>query len=137
MAVAESETSRILLNKLDVVAPRTGIVDSLPFKIGDQAPVGAPLVVLLVGKSPYARIYVPEQRRLEVSVGTVVRVFVDGRTAPLSGEVRMIRGEPSFTPYYALTGKDTARLSYVAEVTLGEDAADLPVGLPVTVEIGE
>ena len=33
----------------------------------------------------------------------------------------MIRSEPSFTPYFALIGKDAARLSYLAEVQL--DAA--------------
>jgi HlyD family secretion protein len=46
----------------------------------------------------------------------------------------MIRSEPSFTPYYALTGEDAARLSYLAEVSLGSDAAELPAGLPVRVE---
>jgi HlyD family secretion protein len=48
----------------------------------------------------------------------------------------MIRTEPTFTPYYALIGKDAARLSYVAEI--GVDAnQDLPAGLPVRVEFGE
>jgi len=45
-----------------------------------------------------------------------------------------VRSEPSFTPYYALSGDDAARLSYLAEVTLGNDAAQLPPGLPVRVE---
>jgi len=38
-----------------------------------------------------------------------------------------------FTPYYALTGADAARLSYIAEVALGKDARKLPAGLPVHV----
>ena len=46
----------------------------------------------------------------------------------------MIRSEPSFTPYYALIGEDAARLSYLAEVSLGGEAAELPAGLPVRVE---
>ena len=49
----------------------------------------------------------------------------------------MIRSEPAFTPYYALTGKDAARLSYLAEVSLDRDAADLPAGVPVRVELGD
>jgi HlyD family secretion protein len=63
-------------------------------------------------------------------------VFVDGRAAPLAGRVRTIRNDPVFTPYYALIGKDAARLSYLAEIELGADAADLPAGLPVRVEFG-
>jgi HlyD family secretion protein len=46
----------------------------------------------------------------------------------------MIRSEPSFTPYYALIGKDAARLSYLAEVELGRPTGELPAGLPVRVE---
>jgi HlyD family secretion protein len=135
-ALAQADAQRILLDKLDVVAPRVARVDSLPYRLGDQAPVGAPLAILLAGDAPYARIYVPEQVRADVKVGDPLRVFVAGRAQPLAGKVRMIRSEPVFTPYYALIGDDAARLSYLAEVTLGADAAELPAGLPVRVEFG-
>jgi HlyD family secretion protein len=133
-AEAEVETQAVSLEKLDVTAPRAGVVESLPYKLGDQAPVGASLAVLLVGDAPYARVYVPEPLRVRVRVGQRVEVHVDGYEQALAGTVRMIRSEPSFTPYYALTGEDAARLSYLAEVTLTDEAArDLPVGLPLRV----
>jgi HlyD family secretion protein len=133
-AEAAEAAQRAVLEKLDVVAPRAGRVDSLPYRLGDQAPVGAPLVVLLVGDAPYARVYVPEPIRARVAVGDAARVLVAGKEGALTGRVRMIRSEPSFTPYYALTGEDAARLSYLAEVSLGADAAELPAGLPLRVE---
>lgn len=134
-AEAQAAGQQVTLDKLRVLAPRAGIVDSLPFKRGDQPPLGAPLATLLVGDAPYARIYVTEPIRLGVKVGDVARVFVDGRQQMLPGRVRMIRSEPSFTPYFALIGKDAARLSYLAEIELtGKDAQDLPAGLPVRVE---
>ena len=133
-AEAQASAQVATLDKLDVRAPRAGRIDSLPYKLGDQAPVGAPLAILLVGDAPYARIYVPETLRANVKVGDKARVFVDGRDAALAGTVRMIRSEASFTPYYALVGKDAARLSYLAEIALGKDAAQLPAGLPVRVE---
>jgi HlyD family secretion protein len=135
-AEAQASAQEVSLEELTVVAPRDGLVDSLPYEIGDRAPVGAPLAILLVGPAPYARIYVPEPVRVDVHVGQRARVFVDGRDKPFDGRVRMIRSEPSFTPYYALIGDDAARLSYLAEVQLTEpDAADLPAGLPVRVEL--
>ena len=134
-AQANSQAQRVLLGKLDVVAPRDGVVDSIPYKLGDQAPVGAPLAILLGGHAPYARIYVPEQQRANVRVGDVVIVHVDGHDHALRGRVRMVRSEPVFTPYYALIGADAARLSYIAEVALGSDAAGLPAGLPLHVEL--
>ena len=134
VAEAQATAQVATLDKLDVRAPRAGRIDSLPYKLGDQAPVGSPLAILLVGEAPYARVYVPETIRANVQVGDKARVFVDGRDAALPGTVRMIRSEASFTPYYALIGKDAARLSYLAEIALGKDAAQLPAGVPVRVE---
>ena len=135
-AEAQAVTQAVTLEKLSVVAPRAGRIDSLPYKLGDQAPVGAPLAVMLVGEAPYARVYVPETQRTYIKVGDELNVRVDGRDQLYRGRVRMIRSEPSFTPYYALSGKDAARLSYVAEVTLlDKQAAQLPAGVPVSVEL--
>lgn len=134
-AEAQAAVEAVTLEKLDLIAPRAGVVDSLPYRLGDQAPVGAPLAVLLVGDAPHARVYVPEPIRANVKVGQSARVFLDGRDGALPGRVRMIRSEPSFTPYYALTGKDAARLSFLAEVEIiGGDRANLPAGVPVRVE---
>lgn len=133
-AAAQASAQKVLLDKLSVLAPRAGRVDRLPYKLGDQAPVGAPLAILLAGDAPYARIYVPVQQRANLHVGDALKVFVAGRDAPYAGTLRMIRSEPVFTPYYALAGEDAARLSYLAEVTLGADAANLAAGIPVRVE---
>jgi HlyD family secretion protein len=87
-----------------------------------------------VGEAPYARVYLPAALRARVAVGSAAQVRIDGRDAPLPGRVRAIRSEPVFTPYYALSGEDAARLSWLAEVDLtGADAAGLPAGLPVRV----
>lgn len=118
--------------RLQVRAPRDGYVDSLPFEVGDQPSTGAALATLLVGDAPYARIYVPSPLRAAVKVGSLADVRVEGVDRPLRGRVRAIRSEPSFTPYYALSGEDAARLSYLAEVAL-EEAGGLPAGLPLSV----
>ncbi len=133
----QARAQRVYLDKLRIVAPRDGIIDSIPYRLGDQPPVGAPLAIELVGSSPYARIYVPEPLRASVHDGDTVTVHVDGRDKAFTGHVRMIRREPVYTPYYALNGEDVARLSYLAEVSLGKDAATLPAGLPVRVELPE
>jgi HlyD family secretion protein len=135
-AEAQAAAQTVSLDKLQIVAPRDGRIDSLPYKLGDQAPLGAPLAILLVGDAPYARVYVPEPMRANVKIGDGATVHVDGRE-DLIGRVRAIRSEPSFTPYYALSGKDAARLSYLAEIVFDQsakNAGDLPAGLPVRVE---
>jgi len=137
-AAAAVEAARAALKALELTrerltvrAPRAGRVDALPFRAGDQPPVGAELVSMLVGDTPYARVFIPAPRRAAIDVGTRFEVHVEGVDAPFMATVRSIRSEPSFTPYYALTGDDASRLVYRAELVL-DGGADLPAGLPVT-----
>ena len=132
-ARATATAQSVLLDKLTLVAPRAGRVDSLPYKLGDQPGAGAPLGVLLVGEAPYARVYLPQALRNRLAVGDRLRVQIQPAGQVFDGRVRMIRSDPVFTPYFALTGQDAERLSYLAEISLGKEAAALPVGAPVQV----
>ena len=127
------ETLKLTRERLTVRAPRAGRVDALPFKPGDQPPVGAELVSMLVGDTPYARVFVPAPQRPQLAIGSRFEVHVQGVDTPFPATLRSIRSEPSFTPYYALAGDDASRLVYRAELVLeGEGVADLPAGLPLT-----
>jgi HlyD family secretion protein len=133
-ATAQTAAQRVLFDKLTLVAPRDGVIDNLPYRLGDQPPVGAPLVIMLAGDAPHARIHVPEALRAGVKVGQAAQVRVAGNDRVWPGIVRMIRSDPTFTPYYALTGQDVSRLSYLAEIQLTTEARDLPAGLPLQAE---
>ncbi len=121
--------------RLEVRAPRAGVVDALPYEIGERPPAGGVVAVMLAGGAPYARVFVPAALRANVAPGTTARVRVDGIEAPFAARVRSVSQEASFTPYYALTEHDRGRLSYVAELDLTDAAAQrLPSGLPVEAE---
>ena len=129
-ALAEAE---LTLERLTVRAPRAGVVDALPFRPGDQPPVGAAVVSLLVGDAPYARVFVPAPKRTGLERGDRFVVRVEGVERDLTATLRTVRSEPSFTPYYALAGDDSTRLVYRAELLLeGDGLLDLPAGLPLT-----
>ena len=136
-ARASLDTLKLTRERLTVRAPRAGRIDALPFRVGDQPPVGAELVSMLVGDTPYARVFVPAPRRTEVEAGTRFEIHVEGVATPFTAKLRSIRSEPSFTPYYALAGDDASRLVYRAELLLdgGAGVAELPAGLPVTAEL--
>ena len=134
LAAAEARLAAAVRNaeRLRLVAPRPGTIESLPFEVGDQPARGATIATLLVGDHPHARVYVPASWRVEVAVGTRFAVEVEGVEAPYAAHVRSLAAEPAFTPYYALTGDDASRLVYLAELELEDaSAAKLPVGLPV------
>ncbi|MEZ5463632.1 MAG: HlyD family efflux transporter periplasmic adaptor subunit [Lysobacteraceae bacterium] len=129
-AVTQAE---VALDKLSVHAPMDGIIESLPYRLGDHPAAGAPLAILLTGDRPYARIYVPESQRVGLRIGDELQVDVSGREPSITGRLRWIAADAAFTPYFALSGQDAARLSYPAEVALDDAAKDLPTGLPVVV----
>lgn len=123
------------LQDLSIVATRDGILDNLPWNLGERVTVGSPLAIVLAGKVPFARIYVPEPYRILLQTGAELTVHVDGLEQPIRGRLRWISTEPAFTPYYALNQEERSRLMYLAEVQLPDDFAKLPNGVPVQVDL--
>lgn len=132
-AILSSEKKK--LQDLSVVATRSGILDNLPWNLGERVTAGSPLAIVLAGKAPFARVYVPEPFRVKVKHGDELIVHVDGIEKPLRGRLRWIATQPAFTPYYALNQQERAGLMYLAEVQLPDSQADLPNGIPAQVEL--
>jgi HlyD family secretion protein len=124
----------VLLGRLTLVAPVEGVIEALPYRLGERPVAGAPVVIMLDGGMPYARVYIPEPQRAPLRAGQALKVRVDGIGEPLTGTLRYIAGEASFTPYFSLTQRDRSRLAFLAEIDLPEPAARaLPAGVPVEV----
>ena len=140
-AVAQTKAlldqTRIDLERLTTSAPVDGVVDSFLFEPGERPNKGQPMVILLAGQQPYARIYVPEALRARVAPGDKVLVLVDGISEPIEGRFRWIASEAAFTPYFALTEHDRGRLTFLAKIDIKVKGARLPDGLPVEVELAE
>jgi HlyD family secretion protein len=134
-ARASERDAALREQRLEVRAPRAGVIDALPYEVGERPPAGGVVAVLLAEGAPYARVYVPAATRAHVAPGDAARVRIDGVEGALAARVRSVSQDASYTPYYALTQHDRGRLSYVAELDLTDPSArDLPNGLPVEVE---
>jgi HlyD family secretion protein len=131
---ARRDAIRVDLDRHTTRAPVDGIADSRLFELGERPAPGQPLMIMLGGNQPYARVFVPETIRVNITAGTRARLYVDGLDNPLEGRVRWISSESAFTPYYALTEHDRGRLSYVAKVDVVEERERLPDGVPLEVE---
>lgn len=131
---ARLEALQVDLERHRPQAPVDAIVDSRLYELGEQPATGQPMLILLSGAQPYARVYIPESHRVHVRPGTKARVYVDGLAQPLAGTVRWVASEAAFTPYFALTEHDRGRLSYLAKVDILGARDRLPDGVPVEVE---
>ncbi|MCJ7556685.1 MAG: hypothetical protein MUP90_07200 [Gammaproteobacteria bacterium] len=132
---AKMAQKQIDLQRLGTAAPVDGVVDSLLLLAGERPVPGQPMVIMLSGQQPYARVYIPEAIRVNVAPGTGARVFVDGRAEPIAGRVRWVASEASFTPYFALTEHDRGRLTYLAKIDLDIPGERLPDGVPLEIEL--
>jgi len=137
-AEAQLRAQQLTLDRLTIRAPQPGRIDALPFHVGERPKAGAVLAVLLGGKAPYARVYVPEPLRARLTPGHAAQVYVDGIATAFAAHLRSIDSDPAFTPYFALNERDRSRLSYFAKVELrGKDIEQLPAGAPVRVEFAK
>ncbi|WP_417226243.1 HlyD family secretion protein [Amphritea sp.] len=123
------------LADLTIIATRDGILDNLPWNLGERVTAGSPLAIVLAGKAPHARVYIPEPYRINLNVGDSLTIHVDGLEEAITGTLSWIATEPAFTPYYALNQEERARLMYLAEVQLPDSQANLPNGIPTQVEL--
>lgn len=135
LKAAEASVKRIQLDieRLKVHAPVDGMLDKRLYQLGERPQVGAIVAVILDGSRTYARIYVPEPLRASVQPGEKLQVRIDGIDKAMTGTVRWVSTDASFTPYFALTEHDRSRLSYLAEVDV-PDASSLPSGVPLEVD---
>ena len=135
LEAAEAGITRIELDieRLKIYAPVDGMLDKRLYQLGERPQPGATVSVILDNSRTYARIYVPESLRSLIQPGEKLDVRVDGNTHAMTGTVRWVSADASFTPYFALTEHDRSRLSYLAEIDL-PDAASLPSGVPLEVD---
>ncbi len=132
---ARRDAAAVDLARHETVSPVDGIADSRLFELGERPARGQPLMVVLGGKQPYARVYVPEKLRARVTVGGRAVIHVDGLEAALDGRVRWVSSEAAFTPYYALTERDRDRLTFLAKIDIVTERPRLPDGVPVEVDL--
>ena len=125
-----------LLADLTLVASRDGVLEDLPYHIGERVPQGAALAVIAADAAPYARVYLPQTALSQFNLGQQVQIRVDGQSQPIAGIVRKIATEASFTPYFALHQAERVHLMYVTEISLNTELT-LATGLPVQLALPE
>ena len=134
-AKAQLVLERHKLGELTIKATRNGILDSLPYQLGERVPQHAVVAIVQANSRPYARVYIPEPYKYKVHVGALLPVHVDGVASVMQGKVRWRSVEPAFTPYRNMTEDDRSRLVYLTEIDLPESADSLPSGIPLQVDL--
>ena len=132
-AMAKVSQLELDIARLKIYAPVAGMLDKRLYQLGERPQPGATVAVILDSSRTFARVYVPEPLRSLVQPGKQLDVRIDGISHSMTGAVRWVSADATFTPYFALTEHDRSRLSFLAEVDV-PGAADLPSGVPLEVD---
>jgi HlyD family secretion protein len=115
-------------------APQTGLVFDTFYNKGEWVPAGRPVVALLPPENIKVRAFVPESSLGTISLGSAVKVFVDGINGPFVGSVSYISPRAEYTPPVIYSKESRHKLVYMIEAVFDpEIAAKLHPGQPVDV----
>jgi HlyD family secretion protein len=116
-----------------LTAPVAGVVDQLPFDVGERIPPGGVMAVLYADGPPWVRGWCPARLVALLSVGSEAEVRVHGLAETFPGRLVDLAREPEFTPHFALTERESEYLVYQARVEILNAPPGLRPGLPAEV----
>jgi HlyD family secretion protein len=135
----EAEARRAMARKrladLTIESPAPGVVDQIPYDLGERVPAGAVVAVVLQDEDPWVRVWVPERAVARLSATMAADVEIDGLPHALRGRILDVAREPEFTPHYALTERERGHLVYETRVRIEDAPPGLRPGAAATVVI--
>jgi HlyD family secretion protein len=112
-----------------------GVVDQLPFEIGERVPAGGVVAVIQTDEKPWVRVWLPSRAVGLLGGEAEARIEIEGFDEVLTGQLLDVAREPEFTPHYALTERESAHLVFQARIVLDNAPAELRPGLPARVDL--
>jgi HlyD family secretion protein len=123
------------LADLTIRARVSGVLDQLPYEIGERVPAGGVVAVVIADDNPWVRVWLPARAVTRVNIGQAAKAKIEGIDSWFDAKVEHVSREPEFTPHYALTERESAHLVYETKVRLTNAKKNLPAGIPAQVII--
>jgi len=130
-ARAQAAIAGARLADCDILAPVSGTVSTLVFRVGETVAPGMVPVTIIDLDQTWLTVYLPERLLGRVRLGDSCRVRVDaypGRSFP--GVVSFIADEAEFTPKDIQTGEERINQVYRTKVTIPNQERILKPGMP-------
>jgi len=132
-AEAAVDLARVQRDYATITAPRDGVVVSVTTNVGQNAAPGKTLLTIIDSADRFVRVFVPETRIGNVTVGQAVRMATDSSSEVFDGTVTYIAAEAEFTPNNVQTAEQRVKLVYEVRVSVADDSGTLKAGMPVDV----
>ncbi|RME23202.1 MAG: HlyD family efflux transporter periplasmic adaptor subunit, partial [Deltaproteobacteria bacterium] len=133
---AALERARVAVSECRLTAPRDGVVQLLPFEVGELVPPGATLATIVDLAHARATFYIPNADLAAAVAGAPAEIEADAWPGEVfTGTVATVATEPEFTPRNIQTRSDRDRLVYKVEVEVDNADGRLRPGMPIVVRL--
>jgi Multidrug resistance efflux pump len=135
-AEAAVRLAQVQLGYTTVPAPRSGVVVSVTANVGQNAAPGRTLLTIADPSDLFVRVFVPETRIGQVTIGQAAVVTTDSLSDQFTGTVSYVASEAEFTPNNVQTAEQRVKLVYEVRVKIADPSGNLKSGMPVDVTLG-
>ncbi len=132
-AKAQALLSKTNLAEKVVRAPQAGVIERVFVAIGDLIAPNTPLVRLTIPEDIWIRVYIPEAKLAQVTVGGSASLRVDGIPQPLEGYVESIATRGEFTPANLQTPNERGKQVFAVRLRLRKPDPHVKAGMYATV----
>ena len=137
LSQAESavKLAEIQLGYATITAPSDGTVITVVSNTGQNAAPGRTLLTMTNPADLFVRVFVPETRIGQVSVGQQVSVTSDSTTGTFQGTVSFVSSQAEFTPNNIDTPEQRTKLVFEVRIAVDDPSGALKSGMPVDVSL--
>ena len=132
---AQLDEIDVRIRRQSVNAPAAGVIQDVYFWPGEIVAAGQPILALLPPENHKVRIYVPETRLAEFSLGAKIAVSCDHCPAGLEARVIYISSQAEFTPPVIFSLDERGKLVFRVDARPDDNNLTLPLGQPVTARL--
>jgi len=133
-SLAQQEQIKLQLKKTTITAPMDGIIIRKNVSIGEVAKPNGRLFTLLNSKKLKLKVFVPENKLGQLTVGNPVEIMVDSYPDKrFKGMITFISEQAEFTPRNVQTPDERAKLVFAVTIVPKEGFAHLKPGMPADV----
>lgn len=135
---AAVKRAELLAGECVVVAPRSGVVEALPFDVGEIVPPGMTVASIVDLSVVEATFYLPNAELGAVTVGQQATAIADAwPDKTFTGKVVRVSSEAAFTPRNVQTRTDRDRLVYAVTIRIENTDGALRPGMPAQISLVE
>jgi HlyD family secretion protein len=116
------------------LAPASGLISDVFFRVGEQVPAGQPVLSLLPPENIKARFFISEAELATIALGQAVLISCDGCGTPIAAHISKIASQAEYTPPVIYSNEQRRKLVFMVEARPDQpQASRLHPGQPLDV----